>query len=466
MYRPLLILLILGGLLRLLTMVLYFPTALQWIDVVRFSRIGPWHSFFSDYYMPAGYAVFLKITHALSSDVALTVSVQHLLGLGGGVLVYGAIRRTQVPRWLALLPTAVLVLGGDQLYLEHIMMNDFLFMFLLTAGFCTAMYGLLPRPRLRVLALASLIFAVAGLTRQTGLAGLPVLGLCAFLARDGGLRPRFTALLCGVIPGVILVVAYAVAANAIGTYSGLTDMGGWNLYARVAPFADCRDFTPPSGTSKLCEMTPSGLRNGPFWYAWEQQSRGQSLLGLATPANGRLPGDFARAVVENQPLDYLHAIVKDFSRYADPNVGTIRAWAGEGPETVSFEQGQVDPTTSRSLQQNLAGYWTGLRPHLVGVQILDAYQSATRIIGGLWWALWALALFAIVAASRTARIGALMFGLTAFLLYLLPVMSLSWDWRYGVPAQYTLVASATFGAWTLLDRATRRRRSQQPQPLT
>jgi len=168
---------------------------------------------------------------------------------------------------------------------------------------------------------------------------------------------------------------------------------------------------------------------------------------VATPANSRVPGRFARAVIENEPGTYLGTVLKDLMRYADPNVGAIKQWAGSGPETVSFEQGLVDPGTAHRLEQVMGGYWTDLTPHMRGVGILDTYQSVTRIWGVLWIALAVLAITGCALAAGPLRVAACLFGLSALAVYLVPAMTLSWDWRYGVPAQFELAAAAAVGAY-------------------
>lgn len=449
-----------GLLLRLVTMLLYFPTALQWQDAIRFSRIGPWHALFSDYYMPAGYALFLKITHAVTTNVALTTGLQHLMGLGLGALIFFATRRFGIPAWLALVPAALAILGGEQLYLEHILMNDFLFAFLLVTGLCIGAYGLSPTPRLCLLALAGLVLGASGLIRQTGLALPLVLAACALLAGEARLGQRFGRAGAVLVPAVLLVGMYAGVVNVSGgQYTGLTDMGGWNLYARVAPFADCHAFSPPPGTRVLCEATPPQQRNGSFWYAWSPASRGMSVLGVATPRNAHLPQEFARAVVENQPGMYVRTVVKDVLRYADPNLGDVQGWSGESPDTVSFEQGLVDPVTSNRLNQIMGSYWSDLKPQLHHIQALAWYGSLTTISGLAWVVLVVVSVLGIAFGRGSPRVGAALFGLSAFAIYLLPAMTLSWDWRYGIPAQVPLLAGACCSTWALVAAVRARRGS-------
>jgi hypothetical protein len=459
-YRPLAVLIACGLLLRIVVTVLYFPTALQWVDAIRFSRLGQWHSLFSDYYVPAGYAVFLKITHWITSNVVFTISVQHLLGLVAGVLVYWSIARLGGPRWLGLIPAALAVLGGGQLYLEHLLMSDSFFAFMVVAGLAVAVHGLTATGRARLIALAGAggLLACAGLVRQAGLGVVVAVALTALMPSAPSVLARLSRPAAVLIAATAVVLLYvATVAASGGKYTGLTDMGGWNLYARVAPFADCNDFTPPKGTRILCEPTPPSQRLGSFYYAWSSDSWGWSKLGDPTPNNEVLATKFADAVVEHQPLDYAKTVVRDVLRYADPNGGTEKVGSGQGPDTVSFEQGVVDPATASTIHSMMKGYWSDLAPHMHDVQLLAWYESLTTPLGLLWAVLAGLVALGSVLARGTHRMGTVLFGLSALAIYVVPAMTLSWDFRYGIPAQVPLFAAAACAGLGLYTRAASRR---------
>ena len=96
-------------------------------------------------------------------------------------------------------------------------------------------------------------------------------------------------------------------------------MRGWNLYARVAPFADCAQFSPPKKTSVLCETTPIAARPGAFGYVWNANSIARRHFAL-NPKAPKLLGAFARQVILHQPADYLRAVVIDLARYLEPTI--------------------------------------------------------------------------------------------------------------------------------------------------
>src|SRR5438874_2082842 len=60
-----------------------------------------------------------------------------------------------------------------------------------------------------------------------------------------------------------LIFAYIAIANIAGRTDGYSDLEGFQLYGRVAQFADCKKFKPPGRTRLLCQTTPPAQRAGP-----------------------------------------------------------------------------------------------------------------------------------------------------------------------------------------------------------
>jgi len=98
---------------------------------------------------------------------------------------------------------------------------------------------------------------------------------------------------------------------------GLTDISGWNLYSRVAPFADCGKFTPPEGTAILCQERPPSKRPGPFGYVWDLESVPRKRFELG-PKTGRKLGEFAKRAIIHQPWDYASSVLIDLVRFMNP----------------------------------------------------------------------------------------------------------------------------------------------------
>src|ERR1019366_5980099 len=120
------VLLAAGLVLRVMAQVAYRP-ALLYIDSIKY-LYGAYPG--DD---PPGYLLVLKPFLAVG-NLDLVAAVQHLLGLGMAVALYLLMRRRSVPRWLAALATAPILLDGYQLQNEQTIMPDTLFEALIVTG--------------------------------------------------------------------------------------------------------------------------------------------------------------------------------------------------------------------------------------------------------------------------------------------------------------------------------------------
>ena len=83
---------------------------------------------------PVGYRVPLKADHLLAGNLNTVAAVQHLLGLAMAVAIYLVLIRRGVPRWLAALAAAPVLLDAYQLQIEQTMMPDVWFEALIITG--------------------------------------------------------------------------------------------------------------------------------------------------------------------------------------------------------------------------------------------------------------------------------------------------------------------------------------------
>ena len=431
-------------------MVLYHPAIMTLADSPRFARIDP-TGIFDDFYMPALYPMVLEVLHAISDQLWFTIAIQHLVGLLVGVIVYLAMRRLGLRRALACVPTAYALLAGDLVYLEHVLMADWLLFALATAGLAAGVRGLVPRIDHGWLAVAGALLMGAGLARNVGLALPLVLIVVAAWLAAAPLRERLGGAAVAAAGAAVVLTAYLGAfALADGRYAGLTDFAGWNLYSRVAPFADCSRFTPPEGTGVLCETTPPEQRPGPFGYVWVADSISRRNFDPLGPATGEPLGEFAREAITHQPLDYLGAVGEDFARFFDPNINRFKPLSGQPPELISF--GFHDPTTEANVARALDRRYDGVALEASGDGVLSTYQQIVRVDTLLLFASLLVTLVAIVLARGALRLGAALFGLAALALYLGPVLTNSYDFRYGIPPGVLLVIAASAGACGLAVR--------------
>jgi hypothetical protein len=229
-YPPLVLLFTTGVFLRVILMVTYFPAVMLSYDSARYARIDSM-PMFGDFWMPAGYPMLLRLLHAISHQLWFTIAVQHVMGLGVGLLLFAAARQLGVKQSMACVPAAVPFLSGDHLYLEHQVMADYFLILLATTGLAAAVRGLVPRLNVRWLAMASAFLAMAALARSVGIILIPILVLCALFGIRGPLNRRAAALGAALLPGASVFGLYVgVFVSVHGQYLGLWDMSGWNLY--------------------------------------------------------------------------------------------------------------------------------------------------------------------------------------------------------------------------------------------
>lgn len=444
--RPLLIILGLGAVLRAVTMIGYSPSALQWIDAIRYTRSDP-VALFDDYFWPAGYPVFLAGLRLVSDDLTFTIAVQHALGLGTAALLYASVRRIGAPPAIAAVPALVAALGGDHLYLEHVVMADTLYGFLGVAGLYVALRGL-DRSGGRALVTfggAAALLMAAGLTRSAGFT-LPLVLLLVLVAT--GARPVRARLLPAAVVAVTsigLMAGYLAVASS-GKYAGVSDMTGWHLYSRIAPTVDCSRFTPPAGTRMLCDPRPVADRPGSFYYEWDPASPARMRWDI--PEGNDELRRFARAAILADPVMYAKVVAKDLVRYVEPTAGRDRAASGVGADTMVF--GFRDATTEALVDRYLSTRYDGVGPvRAGGIELLDTYQRVSRLNSLERLLMILLAVGGLLAARGPLLRGILLFGASALGLLALPAATLSWDYRYGTPPMLLLACAAALGGWAL-----------------
>ncbi|MEU8172843.1 hypothetical protein AB0C14_08195 [Microbispora hainanensis] len=374
----------LGALLRLVTALGYRP-ALWFPDsytyVVTAIRPRP------DLVRPAGYSMFLRLLEAFHS-FALVVTVQHVLGLLVGVMLYVTVLRRGGPRWAAALACVPVLLDAYQIELEHLLVSDTLFTFLVVGAVCLAM-----RRTLTPLSAAALglVLAAATLTRTVGLPLIAVFALLllAYGVRRAGARPgRAVARLTVpfLVAALLPVAGYAGWFYATYQRVGLVGSNGVFLYARTMAFADCSVMKPPPDLAVLCDPRPPASRPASQEYIWNSESPLVRLPGITfTKETDTLAGRFASLAIRSQPLDYLRGMLTELGRsftlgrpvYPDP--ATYGYY--EFPATVPPSPGRHPALVGREFAQR---YERG--PITVDVVepfagLMRAYQDVVRLPG-------------------------------------------------------------------------------------
>ncbi|MGW5261137.1 hypothetical protein ACWEQG_09195 [Microbispora sp. NPDC004025] len=391
-HRWFLVVLGLGALLRLVTALgfrpaLWFPDSYTY--VVTAMRPRP------DLVRPAGYSMFLRLLEAFHS-FALVVTVQHVLGLLVGVMLYVTVLRRGGPRWAAVLACVPVLLDAYQIELEHLLVSDSLFTFLLVGAVCLAMRRpLTPRSA----AALGLVLAAATLTRTVGLPLVAVfaLFLLAYGVRgasgtggaSGAVRPgRAVARLTVpfLVAALLPVAGYAGWFYATYERVGLVGSNGVFLYARTMSFADCSVMKPPPDLAVLCDPRPPASRPASQEYIWNAQSPLVRLPGITfTKETETLAGRFASLAIRSQPLAFVRTTLTELGRSFTPgrpvypDAETYRYY--EFPAAVPPPPGRHPAVVGKEFAQRYEGGSITVRIAEPFAALMRAYQDVAWLPG-------------------------------------------------------------------------------------
>jgi hypothetical protein len=252
---------------------------------------------------PSGYPAMLWLLRPFHS-LPTVIGVQHALGLGIGVAGYALLRRKGLPGWGATLAMVPVLLSAYAIQVEHFLLSDTLFAFLVMIAVVAMMWW--PDPPLWICAMTGLALAAAALVRSQGLPLLTVFLAC-LLIRFARWR-TIAGVLVMCVTFAIPVARYAEWFDSVhGTFQ-ITSSDGAFLYAASTTFADCAKIKPPAAERRLCLNVPVIQRRPSGVYIW----RTGPLRALPGGAFGnladRLGTAFALRAIRAQPLDYLRVV--------------------------------------------------------------------------------------------------------------------------------------------------------------
>jgi hypothetical protein len=431
---------------RLFTALLAVATLLR-LDAMLGYRPAVWFNDSFDYLHVAmslyphpirtdGYPFFLWALKPLHS-FALVAGLQHAMGLATGIMVYALLRkRFALPAWGATLAAAPALLDAYQIQLEHLILSDAMFGFLL-AVVVVALLWYDTELTWKRGAVIGLVLGLMSLTRSVGLPVLLAVVIYLFIRRINW----------RIIAAVVALCAMPLAAYAGWFYSwygkpGLTMSSGIFLYARVTAFADCNKINPPVAEIPLCNNPK--VTNTPLVFSqdaiWDKNS---PLLryssGRFTPFINQTAQDYATRAILAQPGDYLRVVAEDFLRTFKWNRDVF-------PDRATYEMYQFNtksaalPDWRMSKDRTAANEARAYEEGDARTQIIQPYSTAIRLYqryiylrGTMLGLILLVGLAGLVPMWRRLGGRAFLPWVTATGLLIVPAATAEFDYRYVLP---------------------------------
>ncbi|MQY02961.1 phospholipid carrier-dependent glycosyltransferase [Actinomadura macrotermitis] len=388
----------------------------------------------------SGYPLLLHLLEPWHS-LTLVAVLQHLMGAAVGVMTYALLCRARLPAWAAALVSLPVLYDAYQIELEHLLMAEAVFTFLIAAGVTLLLWRPLGRgeaPPWWIALPAGLLIGYAVLVRSAGAPLVPVVFAC-LLFRRRGWRPALAFGAAAAVP----IAAYATWFHSVYGEYGLTRSDGLFLWGRVAPFANCARIRPPAHEEGLCLGSELRYRNfAPGHLIWRSEAPPRQLFeNVLDPQSNATLRDFAIRAIIAQPGDYWNTIMADLDkafgteRLPLPTDATEKLYHFPA-EPHTFPGGRGWGAPSSTVLSDAMRYEDGFEvsrvvPPYAGRMI--AYQRDWYLPGP-----WLRIVFIVGAAGVLLRRGrrpeVLLVWAAGATLLLFPIASADFDYRYVVPA--------------------------------
>ena len=253
-----------------------------------------------------GYPFFLRALLPFHS-LFLLASLQALMGLVMGAGIYAVLRRRGLPWWGATLCALPVLFDVFELQLEHMIMSDVLFVFLITIALVMVCWS--DQPSWLTCGIVGLLIGYAALVRAVGEPLLIVVAVLLLVRRVNWKRAG-TLLVVGLLP----IVGYMAWYHSFYGQYALDGSSGTFLYSRVSSYAECSKMPDlPSDLRVLCDPKPPEQRANSQEYIWEidtpmyEWTHGHNFSAKADRAAGR----FAKQAILAQPVAYAKVVFHD-----------------------------------------------------------------------------------------------------------------------------------------------------------
>lgn len=404
---------------------------------------------------PAGYAIFLKVLEPLHSYAAVTI-LQHLMGVAVGVMVYALARhRFGAPRWIATLATLPVLFDGFQIQLEHLILSDVPFEFLIALATTLLLWD--RKPSWKRCALIGFILGLAETVRSIALPLLVIFAVYIFIARIG-----WRAVLAALVACLTPVLLYCTWFYSVYGQFAMTESTGVFLYSRVMAFAECSKMHVPTDELSLCTTTPPDQRPMSQSYIWASLTPlNRFPPSKFSPLPNHLGEDFAKRAILAQPLSYAQIVgydtvrVFEWRRYVYPNAATYNEYlfGYKSLPIPGWARGHVGSYDSDVAYYIRGNPLTDVVEPFAGV--MRVWQRYIWLPGTVYGAILALGLVGLVLNWRRVGGPAGVPWLISVGLIVAPAATAEFDYRYVLPAvPFACLAAAmasgkdtTMGNW-------------------
>jgi hypothetical protein len=446
-----------GVVLRVLTQLAYRP-ALFYIDTTRYL-------YNAEGMDPVGYKGPLRAI-LLVANFNAVAAVQHLLGLAMAVVIYLLLLRRGVPRWLAALAIAPVLLDAYQLQQEQAVMPGTWFAALIVAGLAILLWQ--PRTSWRAVVAGGIVLGTSATFAQVGEA-LILPAVIYLLVAGGGWRQAIgkAAALCAAF--ALPILGYCAGSFLLTGDFFLSHSGVTSFYGRMAAAADCAALRLPSAERGMCP-TPAQQALGPDWLEYGDGSPIRPYYAnLPRDETDRLIAGFDRRVLTQQPQRVAAAYGSDVAK-----AFALTRTTSRGDTPISRWQFQAaypyyPPHATRQIVAAATGRFGGGTPAVWRpvAGFLRSYQLGGGYTPGPVLALCTLAGLVGSAALLRRRAGprirqpalACLLFLTSGAGLMLVSDLFEFSWRYQLPALVTLVPAGALGISVIIGSVRARRGS-------
>lgn len=261
-----------------------------------------------------------------------------------------------------------------------------------------------------------------------------------------------------------MLLGYAGASAASGSRFGIAPSPGWYLYGRVAQFADCHRFTPPPGTSPLCQNTPPAKRPSGYNYMFDPHGSPAAQITHGFGTDDSLLRGWADRALIAQFGDFLLTGWSYLRSYYVPSSLPARL------KGSTFLDPQLDFTNGGNMifvavgLESLWRFFDKFSTHQMswGLHVLRDWQVVIRFGATALFVTTILVLIGLVIGTPRSRFGVILFGVGGLSLLLAPALTSTYSGRYTVPMGGPLIAASAI-TLTEIYRALVRWRHERPR---